>query len=364
MIERIHGAECLVAGVDGVKLAVTMVGGHLTADFQLGDRTVSPYAFAPWKPEDVDRDLPVLLTHLRGDFMCLPFGPQDDGPPHGDPANGEWHPVEGDIPSIHLVMETGDTKAKVEKKIFLKEGHRVLYLEHSISGLIGEWSYGSHPILDFSNVREGRVSVSPFRWASVNPGVFSDPVNREYQALKPGGKFDDLREVPLMNGGTTDLTRYPARQGFEDLVMMVNETSDAAFAWTACIMDGYVWFSLKNAEDFPATLFWISNGGRHSQPWGGNHQKRLGLEEVCSFFAESVTESRKNPLADAGVATVREFDGSEISLRLIQGVAEVPEEFDVVKEIVPDGEGRVKLRSQNGVEVVAEVDWGFLDLLS
>lgn len=333
----------------------------MTADFRLGDRVVSPYALAPWKPDEVSSDLPVLLTHLRGDFFCLPFGPQDDGPPHGEPANGEWQIGEGVFTGIHLVMEAEDTNASVEKKISLREGHQALYLEHSITGLTGEWSYGSHPILDFSRVNTGRVSVSPFHWASVNPGVFSDPVNREYQALKPGAEFDDLREVPMMNGGTADLTRYPARQGYDDLVMMVNEVSDAPFAWTACVMDGYVWFSLKNAEDFPATLFWISNGGRHSEPWAGNHQRRLGFEEVCSFFAESVTESRKNPLADKGVATVREFDGSEVSLRLIQGVAEVPEEFDLVKEIVPDGKGKVRLVSESGGEQVTDLDWEFLN---
>lgn len=79
-----------MAGIDGVQLKVTMVGGHMTADFRLGARTVSHYALAPWQPDEAGSDLPVLLTHLRGDFFCLPFGPQGDGPPHGEPANGEW----------------------------------------------------------------------------------------------------------------------------------------------------------------------------------------------------------------------------------------------------------------------------------
>ena len=268
--------------------------------------------------------------------------------------------IEGEETGVFLIMQTGDTQASVEKRITLREGHRALYIEHVVNGLTGEWSYGSHPVLDFSKVEGGRVSVSPFRWASVNPGLFSDPVNREYQSLEPGAKFDDLQEVPLMNGGTTDLTKYPARQGYDDLVMMVSEVGEAEFAWTACVMDGSVWFSLKKAVDYPATLFWISNGGRHSQPWAGNHQKRLGLEEVCSYFAENVTESRKKPLAEEGVATVREFDGSAVSLRLIQGMAEVPEGFDVVREILADGEGKVRVVSESGVEVVVEVDWGFL----
>lgn len=360
MTEMIHGARCQVAEIDGVRLVVTMVGGHMTADFRLGARTVSPYALAPWQPDEAGADLPVLLSHLRGDFFCLPFGPQDEGPPHGEPANGEWQFGAGGASGIQLRMETGDSKAVVEKKISLREGNRVLYIEHVVTGLEGEWSYGSHPILDFSGVPDGRVSVSPFRWASVNPGVFSDPVNREYQALRPGAKFSDLREVPLIAGGTTDLTRYPARQGFEDLVMMVSDANEAPFAWTACVMDGYVWFSLKDPKDFPATLFWMSNGGRHAGPWNGNHQKRLGLEEVCSYFAENVTESRKDILGEEGISTVRKFDGTLVSLRLIQGVVGVPEGFDLVKEIVPDGDGRVEVVSESGVAVTAQVDWSFL----
>src|SRR5690606_31639928 len=132
-----------------------------------------------------------------------------------------------------------------------------IYCEHRISGVEGRHSYGNHPILDFSNLAdgEGRVSVSPFRWASVYPGHFSDPLNREYGALKPFARFGDLREVPLAHGGTADLTSYPARRGFDDLVMMVAEpaTEERPFAWSAAVLDGYVWFSLKNPSDFPAT---------------------------------------------------------------------------------------------------------------
>ena len=83
MNEKIHGAECRVVENGEVKVSVTLEGGHMTADFKMGERVVSPYALAPWKPDEVDADLPVLLTHLRGDFLCLPFGPQDEGPPHG-----------------------------------------------------------------------------------------------------------------------------------------------------------------------------------------------------------------------------------------------------------------------------------------
>ena len=72
--------------------------------------------------------------------------------------------------------------------------------------------------------------------------------------------------------------------------MMVNEaaTPEQPFAWSAVVLDGYVWFSLKNPADFPATMFWLSNGGRTAAPWNGRHVGRIGIEEVCSYFANGV----------------------------------------------------------------------------
>ncbi|MEC9055617.1 MAG: hypothetical protein VX633_09945, partial [Verrucomicrobiota bacterium] len=70
--------------------------------FRSGESEFSPYALAPWKPDELDPSLPNLLKYLRGDFFCLPFGPQDDGDPHGDTANAEWSLVKQDEDLLHL----------------------------------------------------------------------------------------------------------------------------------------------------------------------------------------------------------------------------------------------------------------------
>jgi hypothetical protein len=197
----------------------------------------------------------------------------------------------------------------------------------------------------------------------VYPGLFSNPENREYGALKPAGEFSDLGEVPLANGGTTDLTRYPARQGFDDLVMMVSlpATPEQPFAWSAVVMDGYVWFSLKNPADFPATLFWISNGGRHAVPWNGSHFGRLGVEEVCSHFSDGVDVSREDRLAAKGIPTIRDFRKDEtVSLRIAQAVAAVPPGFGKVVSIRPEGTGKVILTGESGASVESDIDWNFV----
>ena len=67
-------------------------------------------------------------------------------------------------------------------------------------------------------------------------------------------------------------------------------------AWTAVTLDGYAWIALKNPKQFPSTLFWISNGGRHYEPWNGRHKRRIGIEDACSYFHEGVESSRSKSL--------------------------------------------------------------------
>lgn len=362
-MEIIHGAPSFPLSSDLVSLHITRDGGMLApVGFRLGDRVVSPYSLSPWMPDELDAELPMLLRNLRGDFLCLPFGPQENGLPHGETANRAWHPVSESEHSITLGISASDVAANITKTVSLRLGQTAIYYEHRISGLEGDFNYGNHPILDLSQTAEGgaRVSVSPFRWASVYPELFSNPADGARQSLKIAALFSDLSEVPLADGGTTDLTRYPARAGYDDLVMLVCEdaTPEQPFAWTAVVMDGYVWFSLKNPADFPATLFWLSNGGRSAAPWESRHLARLGIEDVCSYFCDSVDISRKDLLHNLSVPTTRRFQKDQpVTLRNIQAVAAVPENFGIVFSITPCGENAVTLTDENGLTATAAVDW-------
>lgn len=364
-MQNVHGEDSFHLATPELDLHVTARAGHMApVVFHLPGRDLSPYSLSPWLPSEF-QDLPPLLSVLRGDFLCLPFSGQSGGPPHGDPANSEWSLVSQSPHSLELAMQTADSGARITKTLSTRPGHHAVYAEHGISGLDGDFNYGTHPVLDLSGMQEGsaRVSVSPFRWASVFPGLFSDPDNGETQALKGGAEFSDLEEVPLAAGGTTDLTRYPARRGNDDLVMMVNEPATPAhpFAWSAVVFDGYLWFALKNPADFPATLFWISNGGRSAAPWNGRHLGRLGIEEVCSYFSHGVEQSRKNPLAALGIPTTRRFHSDEtVALRVIHAVAPVPENFGKVARICPSGPNSVAITSDCGKEITVCIDWEFV----
>ncbi len=361
----IHGEASHTLDTPELSLAVTARGGHLApVVFHLPGRDVSPYSLSPWLPAEHE-DQPVLLSVLRGDFLCLPFGGQKEGPPHGDPSNAGWRLVSASDRELTLEQDTTDSHAHVEKRLSVLSGQHAIRAEHRISGLQGEWSYGTHPILDLSHLPagSGRISTSPMRWLSTFPGLFAVPEAGETQALKPDTRFADLREVPLADGGTVDLSRWPALPGNEELVMMVNEPLSEAqpFAWSAMVMDGYVWYSLKDPADFPATLLWMSNGGRSQAPWNSRHTGRIGIEEVCSHFSNGVDISRQSLLAAEGIPTVRHFEADEIvSLRVIQAVAAVPAEFDRVASIVPADDHAVTLTAESGATVTVPLDWKYV----
>lgn len=364
-MEIVHGEPSFRLSSPELELHITARGGHLApVVFHLPGGDASPYALAPWEPAEYP-EIPPLLSVLRGDFLCLPFGGQSDGPPHGDPANAEWHLVSSTSHSLILEMDAVDSGAHVEKILTLREGHHAIYIEHRISGLDGDYSYGNHPILDLSGLADGagRISVSPFKWASVYPGVFSDPAAGETQALAPAATFDDLTAVPLASGSTSDLTRYPSRPGNDDLVMMASipATAEQPFAWSAAVFDGYLWFSLKNPSQFPSTALWMSNGGRSSAPWNGRHSARIGIEEICSHFSDGVDKSRQNSLAAQGVSTTRRFRPDEtVSLAIVQAVAPVPADFGKVVGITPKDDSTVTVTGGSGAVVVVTIDWKFV----
>lgn len=331
------------------------------AHFDLGATTASPYSLSPWCPDDLSEELPNLLRVLRGDFFCLPFGPQDDGQPHGETANARWRAIEEGDSALTLRLDDAATGATVERRITLEPGHSAIYFENTVTGLTGDWSYGTHPVLDCSQAAEGtiRVSVSPFRWASVYPGRFSLPEDNESQALKPGALFEQLESVETISGPLTDLSSYPARSGNDDLVMMVNEpaTAEQPFAWSAVVFEDYLWFALKNPSDYPATLFWLSNAGRRAAPWNGEHVGRLGVEEVCSHFHDNVAISREDRLSALGIPTSRNFDGTPVRLPTLHAVAPVPANFGKVVSIVPSGPRKVTITSDSQQTLETPVHW-------
>jgi hypothetical protein len=361
-LSRVHGEPSYRLGNGDVELFVTPRGGHLgPVRFRLGKRWAQPYALAPWQPTDLS-DGPPIIRVLRGDFFCLPFGSSANiRDVHGETANGTWERLENGPGRLVMEMDVKNPQCKVRKTLGIRRGQRAVYQEHRIEGLQGHFNFGHHAILQFPE-KGGPyfVNTSPFRFGQVKPEAFSDPLNREYGALKTGARFQSLAKVPLAAGGVTSLQEYPARRGFEDLIQVSSVAGD--LAWTAATLDGYVWISLKDPRVLPSTLFWLSNGGRHAPPWNGRHLGRLGLEEVCGHFSDGLEVSRRNLLRKHGVPTALSFrTRTPRSVRAIHLVHPVPEGFGRVRRILPAKSGdAVRIWGSRSQALDAPVDWNFL----
>jgi hypothetical protein len=354
-----------------VEAAVTEQAGHLApVRFRLGKRWVQPFDIAPWAQEKLAPGTPQVLRVMRGDFFCLPFGGNETPyqgekhAPHGETANARWT-LESSTPhQLHVSIKTTVRKGRVDKIIKLIPGHTALYSQHVISGMKGPMSFGHHAILRVPEKATGGVSVSPFSFGQVYPGRLEDPAQGGYSILKPGARFSTLQRVEQFDGKFADLSRYPARDGYEDIVLLASDPK-LTLAWTALTVpeENYVWFALKDPRVLRSSLFWMSNGGRHYAPWNGRHRRAIGLEEIVSHFHDGLAESAApNALSRAGIPTSVQLDpATPTVVNYIMAMAEIPRGFDLVKTIRPGADGKsVTLTSRSGLAVSTALDVAFL----
>jgi len=360
---------------DRVEAFLTCRGGHLApVTFQTEAGPVQPFAIAPWHGKQMAADTVPVLRPLRGDFFCAPFGGNATPwkgktyPAHGEAAGQPWklQGIESSGGSVALVAEqkTRVTPGRIVKRIELRAGETNLYIRHELHGMSGPMCLGHHAMLAFpEKPGAGRIALSPWRHGQVVPEQFEHPALGGYSALKIAATFRDLRRVPLAGGGTADLTRYPARAGYEDLVMMSARTG-TTLAWTAVTFprQRYVWFALKNPRVLASTVLWHSNGGRHYAPWSSRHRRVLGLEEVTAYFHLGLAESAKpNALSRRGIPTVLQLNPRRpLVVPYVMAVAAVPRGFDTVRRIDFRGD-HVVLRAESGKVVRHAVDLTFFN---
>ena len=360
-METVLGQPSWKLTSDCVEAWVTEVGAQLgPVHFSLSGRTIQPFHVAPWHSDGVDG--PPVIQSLRGDFFCMPFGSNERAygdeqhPLHGETANEEWAQTGDGIWELDLRIRVG----KVRREVMLRPGQQAVYVCNQVSGLSGPMCFGNHAMLAFNS--PGLVSTSPFQFGQVFPGEFESPAAGGYSSLKPGEQFQRLELVPMANGSIADLSRYPDRDGFEDLVMLIGDDRQR-FAWNAVVFpqEGYLWYCLRNPRILRHTILWHSNGGRHYAPWNGRHRRVLGIEDVTAYFHLGLAEScAENELSRQGVKTHLDFDpSSSISISSIMGVAQVGPDAEHVEDIVAEGDG-IQIRMRSGEEIWLPTDIGFL----
>ena len=378
VLKNVHGQPSWVLESDGVEACVTEQGGHVApVTFKFGREKIQPYHIAPWAEEPHENSCPEMLKLLRGDFFCLPFGGNDvpykneKHPPHGETSNAKWKLNElkriGELLCLRLGMDLKVRRGHVEKQIWLHDGQHAVYSRHVVSGAHGVINLGHHANLQFPDESGcGLVSTAPFELGQVFPGVFENPANGGYQALKPGAFFKDLNKIPTVFGTNADCSRYPARRGYTDLIQMVSP-SRLKMGWTAVSFPkhGYVWFALKDPRVLRSTLLWHSNGGRHYAPWSGRHVNCLGLEEITSYFHEGLAQSAKpNPYSKKGIRTVVKLNPRQpLVVNYIMAVAQIPRTFGHVKQITPAIDRQsVSITDRAGRSVRASINVDFLGI--
>ncbi len=362
---------------DKIDLFVTENGGQLApVRCDVGaDSPVQPYYISPWQNEGLTGFGDPILVPLRGNWFGMPFGGNGDDvngenhPAHGEVSSSKWSFVDatsaGGITTLTLGLETKVRPGRVTKKLSLVDGQNVIYTSHKIEGNAGKMSVGYHCTLNSPQEKGSlRIATSAFEFAMTCPTVFSDPAGGAYQALALGDKFTDLTKAPtrFKDAPTADVSAFPLRTGYADLVQLVRKPS-ATPSWTAatCQSKGYLWFSLKDASVMPSTLFWIANKGRHDSPWNGRN-RCLGLEELCGFFAEGLGGSSKsNAINQAGFPTTITLDSDKpTTINFIEGAVGIPTGFKNVKT-ARFGDKKVTFISTTGKEVVVNVNYDFLN---
>jgi hypothetical protein len=372
-LHTVHGQPSWSFRSSHVHANLTRLGGHLgPVSFRLDHRLVAPLSVAPWAEEDLPADTPALLRALRGDFLCAPFGGnatawrREQHPPHGETANATWRlqafEHSADRLMLHASLRTTIRPGNVDKFITLVDGHTAIYQRHVLTAR-GPMSVGHHAMIKFPEIAgSGVISTSRFMHAQVLPDFFERPENRGYQSLQPGGAFRSLDRVPLLTGQTTDVSRFPARRGFDDLVML---TADAAlpFAWAAVTFprERYVYFALRDPRVLRHTILWFSNGGRHYAPWNGRHTSVVGIEDTTSYFHYGLAESAKpNPLNRRGIPTALTLSSRKPAVvNYIVGVAAIPAGFDRVKTISARN-GGIEFVADSGKHARTPLDLDFL----
>ncbi|MDR0361367.1 MAG: hypothetical protein LBJ46_01565 [Planctomycetota bacterium] len=383
-LKPILGQESWTIANDDVEVSLTKKSGHMgPVTFFRKDRKFSPLSVAPWYKENAVKEHGSMLGVLRGDFFCMPFGGNEEPfgkekfPGHGETACGDWKLTQmgatdpdcecgcgGECIFMTAEIKTRIRKARVEKLIALRRGDNAVYICHDIRGMSGPMDYGHHAMLKWDKQGAGLISTSKFKFGQVLPVMFEKAEEGGYQSLKPGAEFKSLDKVPLATGGYADLSVYPARLGFEDLVMVCSD-GKGPFAWSAAVYpeQRLAWFALKDPAKLASTVLWHSNRGRHYAPWSGRHVGVLGIEEVTAYFHMGIAASVKpNPISRKGIPTSRVFKADEaFSIPYIMVATPVPAGFDHIKSIDPIDDNRVRLTSKSGKKADARVGWQFLN---
>lgn len=302
----------------GVDATIQLQSGMVTARFDVGGRSVEPLYTAPWRGW---RGVP-LLEHLRGDFLCVPFGdapaslehcppawsrldPGVSAHPHGWSSNGVWTLLsagagrgdEGATALLQLDYPEEDAVDWVRREVRCEAG-RLAFTDTVHVRRGARLPLGLHPILALPDTPGAAHLNLPACQTFATLPFPPEPTS----TLAVDARFADPTRAPRSDGGTRDLTRLPFADDTEEIVLVANpEEGRVSLDDTE---GGYRVTLEWDHTVLRHLLVWMSNRGRPFAPWGGTNVC-LGVEPVTAAFdlGESVSAA-DNPLDAEGIPTV------------------------------------------------------------
>jgi hypothetical protein len=288
--------------------------------FTLGDRSVQPFAVAPWSNDGTaeHEKLPALLRRLRGEWPCIPYGidrsadatlpaswrPRStlirlvDPHPHGYSSNARWGLAQSGQNSIELFLDYPEWHAvkRITRTIYASPKSPRLTMGLQIEARIPvELPIGLHPTFRLpDSPRRALLELAP------ECRAWTAPISLEPEIAR---FCSDARDVPLDNipalHGSEDITRLPLPYPAEEILLVSGHRGWA----TLRNFDEHYAVSLKwDPKLFPSCQVWLSNRGRREYPWNGRFLA-LGIEPLRSAFdlGAVISCDHTNPLWRAGV---------------------------------------------------------------
>lgn len=366
-MKKVFGFDSFELKNKDVELYVTKEGGQMApvTFFPESGDPIQPYYINPWADEKRDESLPMLLQALRGDFFCMPFGGNNTTaefsyPPHGYTANADWTLKSSDEHSLTISLDFPDGKAHVESTYATKPEETNLYITNRVTGCSLTLPVGHHAILGAS--RTLLISTSPLKFCAVASDSDKPYGDMEYRAMPGRAVFRSLENAPsrISDFPSFDVSVFPAREGYVDIVQAVNDNSLSKIGWSCavCPEGGYLWFSVKDTATFPSTALWMENRGRHGKPWSSRNVC-IGIEDSMTCYADGAAVSCfPNDLTRLGIQTTYKFTGDN-TLKIIEGVVRVSSDFSKVRSVDFKG-GKAVFTDVNGKSVSAALDISFL----
>ena len=304
-------------GVVSIDALGGMIGPTL---FILPDgRAVSPFHIAPWWDEPKTVDVGRMISGLRGEWPCVPFGypaPSDEYPDawpsyleeiavvddeHGYSSNSDWSFVDDgceDRISLAIDYPTEHAVERLERVVQPDPNAAAL----DISLTIHMRRESCEPIALHGCFRlprtVGRLILEPGNFKTGR--TFPATVEPKAPIFAADQIFNSLKSVPSREGHIVDASALPFANAGEDLLQLDGINGQFAFA----NLDEN--FRLNFEWDhsvLPSALLWYSNRGTSEPPWN-NRNMCIGIEPICSPFGLSPDLARAdNPISVAGIAT-------------------------------------------------------------